>query len=131
MQVEVVSPEALLFSGQCTQVLARTAGGDIAFMEGHAPFIGALSTGAVRLWESGGDVRAMAVRGGFVEVSNNVVTILSDQAVHAADIDATEARESLAAAEAAGRGPGDDDLAGRDELAWHRTRLRVATGDLA
>jgi F-type H+-transporting ATPase subunit epsilon len=44
MQVEIVSPETVLFSGEATQVITRTlGGGEIAFLPGHAPFLGALS----------------------------------------------------------------------------------------
>ena len=49
MQVELVSPERVLFSGEATMVILRTlGGGDIAFLPGHAPFLGALTewTGA-------------------------------------------------------------------------------------
>ena len=46
MHVEVVSPERVLFSGEATQVITRTlGGGEIAFLSGHAPFLGALSDG--------------------------------------------------------------------------------------
>ena len=49
MQVELVSPERILFSGQAEMVICRTADGDIAFLADHAPFIGALEIGVVRV----------------------------------------------------------------------------------
>ena len=46
LSVQVVSPERILWSGEADMVLTRTsAGGEIAFMNGHAPFVGALGTG--------------------------------------------------------------------------------------
>ena len=46
MQVELVSPERILFSGEADMVICRTVdGGDIAFLAGHAPFLGALTSG--------------------------------------------------------------------------------------
>ena len=117
MQVDLVSPEEILFSGQCTQVLTRTSNGEIAFLNEHAPFIGTLEIGAVRLWQADGTETAAAVRGGFVEVSANTVTILSDIAVPADRIDVAEVQAELDAA-------GDDVEAGR----WAQARLRVATG---
>jgi F-type H+-transporting ATPase subunit epsilon len=99
MQVELVSPEAILFSGECAQVVARTIDGDIAFLSNHAPFIGALAVGETQLWTDEGVV-SLAVNGGFVEVSNNNVTLLSDGAYASVDIDAAEAQADLDAADA-------------------------------
>ena len=67
LQVELVSPERILFSGEAEMVIARTVGGgDIAFLTGHAPFLGALDVGVVRIQVPGGakEERA-AVHGGF------------------------------------------------------------------
>ena len=75
MQVELVSPEAVLFSGECSQVVTRTVEGDVAFLDNHAPFIGALDIGKTQLWANDGVV-SLAINGGFVEVSGNSVTIL-------------------------------------------------------
>jgi F-type H+-transporting ATPase subunit epsilon len=95
MQVEVVSPERILWSGEGTQVLARTlGGGEIVFMTGHAPFVGALDIGKVVVWADGAQV-PIAVHGGFVEVSNNKVTILSDVAELAGQIAVERARRAL------------------------------------
>ncbi|MDH4277894.1 MAG: ATP synthase F1 subunit epsilon [Acidimicrobiia bacterium] len=102
MQVEFVSPEDILYSGQGSQVVARTrGGGEIAFLTGHEPFIGSLVPCEVRVTEDGGNVRRFAVRGGFVSVTGTKVTVLSDAAVPAEEIDVAAARAELAEAEAA------------------------------
>jgi F-type H+-transporting ATPase subunit epsilon len=81
LQVELVSPEEILYSGEAEMVVVRTVGGgEIAFMTGHAPFLGALDQGEARIHEGGGRVQAINVNGGFVEVSHDKVTILSDEA---------------------------------------------------
>ena len=83
LQVELVSPEEVLFSGEAYMVIVRVvAGGEIAFLPGHAPFLGALDTGyeAKIQMEAGGPLRAIKLNGGFVEVSHDKVTILSDEA---------------------------------------------------
>ena len=81
MQVEVVAPERVIFSGEATMVVTRTLdGGDIAFLPGHAPFLGALVENHTRVQLADGTIEDMAVHGGFVEVSENRVTILSDLA---------------------------------------------------
>jgi F-type H+-transporting ATPase subunit epsilon len=103
MQVELVSPERILWTGEADMVIARTTEGDIAFLSNHAPFIGALGIGVVTIEETGGKQTKIAVHGGFVEVSNNKVTILSDVAELATDIDVARAREARERAEAAYR----------------------------
>ena len=81
MTVEVVSPERVLFSGEATMVITRTlGGGEIAFLPGHAPFLGALAENHTRVFLVDGSTVDIAVHGGFVEVSNNKVSILSDAA---------------------------------------------------
>ena len=77
MNVAVVSPEDVLFEGEATQVITRTTEGDIAFLAGHAPFLGALAEGETRVYLADGTVREFQLVGGFVEVSNNTVSILA------------------------------------------------------
>ena len=97
LHVEVVSPEAVLFSGEANMVITRTlGGGEIAFLPGHAPFLGALVENHTRVFQTDGTVQDIAVHGGFVEVSgNDQVTILSDMAELAQDIDVERAKEAL------------------------------------
>ena len=102
IQVQVVSPERILWSGEATMVTARTIeGGDISFLGGHAPFVGALDTGKITVRPADGADVLFAVHGGFVEVSNNEVSLLTDVAELADTVDIERARESLAQAKAA------------------------------
>lgn len=67
MQVELVSPEKVVFSGEATQVITRTiGGGEIAFLPGHAPFVGALTENHTRITLADGAQLDVAVHGGFV-----------------------------------------------------------------
>lgn len=127
MKVEFVSPENILYSGEAVQVIARTrGGGDIAFLTGHEPFIGSLETCEVRVYEQSGTVARFAVRGGFVSVTGADVTVLSDAAVPADQIDVAEARAELAEAQAAEQADPNDPYA-RDDRRWAEVRL-AATG---
>ncbi|HEY8547027.1 MAG TPA: ATP synthase F1 subunit epsilon, partial [Acidimicrobiales bacterium] len=123
LQVELVSPERILYSGEAEAVIARTiGGGDIAFYGGHAPFVGALDVGTVTIrTPAGEDDEVVAVHGGFVEVSSKpaaagetevrtTVTILSDVAELRSQIDVDRARAAKDRAEAALR-DGDDEEA--------------------
>ena len=98
MRVEVVSPERVLFSGESTQVITRTMeGGEIAFLPGHAAFLGALTENHTRIYLSDGTIQNLAVHLGFVEVGPDHVTILSDAAELEEDIDVAAVRAKLAA----------------------------------
>lgn len=126
MQVQLVSPERILYEGEASLVLARTlGGGDIAFLDGHAPFIGALAIHPVIIRTTVGDDVAVAVHGGFVEVSDNTVTILSDIAELPEQLDVERARRAKAAAEDRLRAEQDVEAA-RAALQRAETRLQVA-----
>jgi F-type H+-transporting ATPase subunit epsilon len=122
LQLELVSPERILYSGEAEMVICRAAGGDIAFLTGHAPFVGTLGIGVVRVMvpEGGPEIRA-AVHGGFVEVRENRVIILSDVAELEGQIDAARARAAADRAEQALRGEADPDV----EAALRRAQVRL------
>ena len=125
MTVEVVSPESVLFSGEATMVITRTlGGGEVAFQAGHAPFLAALVENHTRVFLADGGVEDIAVHGGFVEVSNNKVSILSDSAELGSNIDVERARTALSRAEDALRGESDVEAAAAKARA--QARLRAA-----
>ncbi|PIE34904.1 MAG: ATP synthase F1 subunit epsilon [Ilumatobacter coccineus] len=100
MTVEVVSPERVLYSGQATMVITRTlGGGEIAFQPNHAAFLAVLDNNHTRIYLADGSVQDVAVHGGFVEVSNNTVSILSDAAELGSDIDIDRAQRAKERAE--------------------------------
>ncbi len=80
LHVELVSPEEILFQGEAEMVVCRTTDGEIAFLTDHVPFLGGLGVGEVRIILPGHDVQTVQVEGGFVEVRDNRVIILSDAA---------------------------------------------------
>ncbi|MBJ7505112.1 MAG: ATP synthase F1 subunit epsilon [Ilumatobacteraceae bacterium] len=105
MKVEVVSPERVLFSGAATQLITRTeSGGEIAFLPGHTSFLGVLTENHTRIFLEDGRVQSVAVHGGFVEASGGHVTLLSDNAELAEDIDVARARAAKERAESLLRG---------------------------
>src|SRR5436190_20367620 len=90
-------------------VVARTSsGGEIGFLDNHAPFLGALADSPVRLILADGTNEAFAVHGGFVEVGGNKLIILSDVAELASQIDIDRARTAKTRAEEALRANPDD-----------------------
>lgn len=100
MTVEVVSPEEVLYSGEAAMVITRTiGGGEIAFQPGHAAFLGALQECHTRVYLVDGSIEDIAVHGGFVEVSNNKVSILSDAAELGSAVDVARAKDAKQRAE--------------------------------
>jgi F-type H+-transporting ATPase subunit epsilon len=100
MRVEVVSPEKVLFSGEAKQVITRTLeGGEVAFLPGHAAFLGALTENHTRIYLADGSIQNLAVHLGFVEVGADHVTILSDSAELEQDIDVKRAQAAKDRAE--------------------------------
>lgn len=123
LRVEVVSPERVLFSGDARQVITRTVdGGEIAFLPGHASFLGALVENHTRIYLVDGTVQDLAVHGGFVEVAPDHVTILSDAAELGGEIDIERARRAHLRAEEAMRGEHDAMV----ESSLRRAHVRLA-----
>ncbi len=106
LQVELVSPERVAYSGDAKMVVCRTTAGDIAFQPGHIPLIGVLQTHPVKIIGEDSEM-TVAVHEGFVEVSapdadgNTRITILSDVCELADAIDVDRARTAKERAEAA------------------------------
>ncbi len=100
LRVDVVSPERILFSGEARQVITRTLqGGEIAFLPGHAAFLGALTENHTRIYLVDGTIQHIAVHLGFVEVGPDHVSILSDSAELAQDIDVKRAKDAMTKAQ--------------------------------
>ena len=78
-QLDVVSPEAKVWSGEADFVVARTTEGEIGILADHEPLLAALTTGAV-IVEHGSTKTTIGVHGGFLQVLNNQVTLLTDRA---------------------------------------------------
>lgn len=100
--VDVVSPEATVWSGSATIVIARTPEGELGIMADHEPLMGALATGPVEIEAESGERTTIGVHGGFVQVLNNQVTLITDRAeVAESHADAKETASRLAAEETA------------------------------
>jgi F-type H+-transporting ATPase subunit epsilon len=127
LRVDVVSPERVIFSGEATQVITRTlGGGEIAFLAGHAPFLAALTENHTRIFLADGEVLDVAVHGGFVEVSDNKVSVLSDLAELGSEIDTRRATHAKERAEERLRH--EHDAEGVSALARAHARLAASGG---
>ncbi len=155
--IELVTPERILVRGTATEVILRTREGDVTFLAGHAPLVGTVEPGVVRIVPAEGDEVRAATHGGFVQVEQGIpdddtaettsgtrVTMLIGVAELSEEIDVERARVALEAAEArlselggpSSRGSGADGEEAPDadrveaEAALIRARVRMETVDV-
>ena len=124
MQVELVSAERLVWSGQAKMVIARTTEGDVGVLPGHAPMLALMVDGIVDVTTVEGETWVAAVDSGFLSVANNLISILSEHAEMSHDIDLEKARAELDRVRR--EGAVDDDAAARAEAAWAEAQVRAA-----
>jgi F-type H+-transporting ATPase subunit epsilon len=101
MHCDIVSAERSIFSGLVEMVVASGSLGDLGIAPGHAPLLTALIPGPVKLVLAGGEEEIFYVSGGFLEVQRGVVTLLSDTALRADDVDEASALQAMEEAERA------------------------------
>jgi F-type H+-transporting ATPase subunit epsilon len=80
LQVQVIMPEKILFSGNASMVVAPGVEGDFGVLPGHAPFISALRPGTIVIDAESGEQKSFAIAGGFAEVVPERCIILINEA---------------------------------------------------
>lgn len=100
MHVDIVSAEEEIFSGPAEVVVAPAASGELGIYPRHTPLLAPLKAGEV-IVRNGKDELFFFVSGGVVEIQPHVVTVLSDTALRAKDLDAAKAEEAKQRAEKA------------------------------
>ena len=101
MQVEVVSAENEIFSGQAAMLIATAINGEVGIYPNHTPLLTNLKPGDVRVQTADGEEQVIYVSGGILEVTPKKVTVLSDTAIRADDLDEAAALEAQRKAEQA------------------------------
>ena len=101
MQIEIVSAELMIFSGQATHVVATGLIGELGIYPGHTQLLTALKPGPVRIVKPDGEDEILYISGGILEVQPQLVSILADTVIRAADLDEMEALEAKDHAEKA------------------------------
>ena len=82
LHVVVTSPERTLYEGEAESVIAPAWDGELGILRGHAPLMALLGSGDLRI-RRGGTVERFQVQGGFLQVVDDVVTVLSEHAERA------------------------------------------------
>jgi F-type H+-transporting ATPase subunit epsilon len=101
IQVEIVSAEEEIFSGEAKMVFAPAVMGEVGIAPRHTPLISPLKPGEIRLDMGDGKEELFFISGGILEVQPHMVTVLSDTAIRAHDLDEAAAMEAQKRAEEA------------------------------
>ena len=125
IRVEIVSAEEDLWSGEGTMIFAPAEMGEIGIAPQHAPLLTRLKPGEIRVQQNSGEEQFFYVSGGLLEVQGHLVTVLSDTAVRASDLDEAAALEAQRRAEQALA-----DRTGDMELAKAKAELIQAAAQL-
>ena len=91
-KLDVVSPEQIVWSGEAELLVTRTTEGEIGILADHEPTMAALATGSTVIHPVEGDPITIALHGGFLQIFQNEVTLLTDRA-QISEGDADQARE--------------------------------------
>ncbi len=128
IQVDIVSAEGEIHSGEATMVFAPATMGEVGIAPRHAPMLTTLRPGEVRVQDVEGNEETIYVTGGMLEVQPNQVTILADTALRGDQLDGAAALEAQRQAEEALRGASTEtDVArAQAELAEAQARYRAA-----
>lgn len=129
MQCLVVTPEETAVDEKVTFVALPLFDGEKGISPGHAPLIGRMGAGELRLKTTEGKTLRYFIDGGFVQISDNVVSIMSNRAIPAASLSVDEAQELLKTA--ASQKANSEELLDAREKALNQAhaQLRVAKRD--
>lgn len=128
IQVDIVSAEGEIYSGEANMVFAPARMGEIGVAPRHAPLLTALKPGEVRVEGADGEEHFFYITGGMIEVQPHLVTVLADTALRGEQLDEAAALQAQQEAEKELEGVSEEtDLArAQQELAEARARYRAA-----
>ena len=124
IQVEIVTPNRQLFSGDAEMITMPGIEGEMGVLDGHAPLLTTLNIGEIILHRADGETEYIAVSGGVVEVRPDKVSILARSAERSEEIDIARAEAAMQrAAEALRTRPPEERRP--LEVAYRRSQLRL------
>jgi F-type H+-transporting ATPase subunit epsilon len=133
-EVEILSPEGQVFSGEVEMVSTRTSVGSIGLLANHAPVLAMLDPTELRLYESENDFKRFAQGEGYLQVGGNRALLLVEEAHDPDELDAAELKDKLQQAESdlesAEEGSEAERVAERAKRRWEAF-IAVAEGDVA
>jgi F-type H+-transporting ATPase subunit epsilon len=125
MQVDVVAADRVVWSGQASNIIARTVDGDIGILPGHEPVLAILVPSGVEIYTLDNTREIVAVEGGFISVGQGRVSILSEYARMGAEMSLADAEREFAEAQAR-LDAGEDDEETRKHFRRASAQVRAA-----
>lgn len=98
MHLEIITPEKVVFSEEIEELIVPTVNGEIAILPHHVNLLTQLEPGEMTIKQKG-KLHHLAVTGGFLQIANDKISLLSDYAVRSEEIDAKKALEARERAE--------------------------------
>jgi F-type H+-transporting ATPase subunit epsilon len=127
LHCSVVTPEGSVFDGPSVNVVFPAFDGEMGILPNHAPLLTKLGAGELRVVEAGGEVRRWFVDGGFAQVVDNRLTVLTEQSRPVAELDRAEARVAMENAQAMPGGSPANIEARERALRSARAQLRLTS----
>ncbi|MDO8914789.1 MAG: ATP synthase F1 subunit epsilon [Coriobacteriia bacterium] len=132
---EIVTPEHILYTNEVEMVVAPALDGELGILPLHAPMVAALKAGEVRVKFGGDQIEWFAISGGYLQVHEDKVIILADDAVASGQIDIERARQAsdlaaqrLAELRSAGASGGSAEELDRGEAAMKWAQVQLSVG---
>lgn len=130
LSLKIVTPSRTMFDGEADMVIMRTKSGDVGIMHGHQPMVTVLDYGVLKIQNNGEEDKKAAVFGGFAEINSEGMSILTDTAEWADEIDIERAKRAKERAENRLQSGSPDLDIMRAELALKRALTRIDLGGL-
>lgn len=118
LTVDILTPQAQIFSGEADEVLVPTVKGELGILPGHVSLLTQILPGELVV-KSGGKTQSIAIMGGYMEVNQDKINILGDYAVRAEDIEVAKVEQAKAKAEKM-----KTEIKSQEELLQLETELR-------
>lgn len=125
-KAQILTPNGPLFEGDVVSVKAPGSEGNFLMLFNHAPIVSTLAVGEVVISKPDNSNISYAVSGGFVEMNDNVMTLLAEKAEEASEIDVDAARELEADAKKRLKDKNSDREEAEKDLAIAKNKLKIA-----
>ena len=128
---EIITPERLVYTNEVKMVVAPTIDGEVGILPLHAPLVSVLRPGELRIRYGKDELEWVAVSGGYMQVHEDRVIVLADEAALAGQIDVERAREAQRLTQERLKGISGEDQHEIDrlerDLKWAETQLSIAS----
>jgi F-type H+-transporting ATPase subunit epsilon len=130
LRVSVITPARTVLEQDAASVIVPAFDGEWGILPGHAPFMALLGCGRLTVTDDDGGRRLIAIRGGFLQVSANVVTVLTAEAASTGEINSDKVTDELRELKAMTPKSADRE-AHEQKQAWAQARLKLVTTEPA